>query len=147
MYSRPLLLNTIMDQTTNTIAMVDTGCLSYAIVNSRFVARHKLRMFAIQPVPVQGIGGEKRISRVARLRLDIGTHIERDAYAYVLDHELKYDLILGLPWVNRHEGQIDPSRRRIYLRSTGSQLKHACLQQTNPGYLTEISTAAFSAWV
>ena len=54
--------------------------------------------------------------------MDMGTHSKENAFFYVLPDNLGYDLILGLPWLNQHDGQLEAKRGRLYLYITGSRI-------------------------
>ena len=62
----------------------------------------------------------------------MGTHSEENAFFYVLPDNLGYDLILGLPWLNWHDRQLEAKRGRLYLCITGYRIyQHDKGPQTN----------------
>ena len=52
----------------------------------------------------------------------MGTYSEENAFFYILPDNLGYDLILGLPWLNQHNRQLEAKRERLYLYTTGSRI-------------------------
>ena len=78
--------------------LVDTKCLSYGLITSRFVRRNSLERIAIEPRMIEGFDreGQTSIRYVAKARTSIRGH-EEVAYFYIVDKLLNsYDLILGI---------------------------------------------------
>lgn len=59
---------------------------------------------------------------MAKLRLDIDGH-EETMWAYVLEREREYDLILGRPWTDRHNVTIAPAKKSIFIHSTRTRVR------------------------
>lgn len=77
----------------------------------------------------------------------MGTHSEENAFFYVLPDNLGYDLILGLPWLNWHDRQLEAKRGRLYLCITGSRIyQHDKGPQTNLQVL-RISASVMGAYI
>ena len=52
-----------------------------------------------------------------KMRIDIEGH-EESMWAYVLDGEREYDLILGRPWMDRQRVSIAPAKKSVYIHAT-----------------------------
>lgn len=123
MDTTPFVVHALLDYTAEARTLIDSGCLSYGVVSKKFVKRNKLLTMDIEPRPIKGVTGEVEfITQVVRTRMDIDSHTEEGAYFYVIPDHLGYDLILGKPWLVRHDGRLEPKRGRLYLQSTGSRL-------------------------
>jgi hypothetical protein len=82
----------------------------------------------------------EEINKIIQVQLDIGAHTERGAYFYVIPDNLGYDLILGLPWLEQHDGRLEAKRGRLYLHTTG-----VCLWSTIKRPLPKLDIAQISA--
>lgn len=124
MNTEPFVVQALVDYSSTGQVLVDSGCLSYGVISDRFAKRQKLTCIDISPKPVRGATGKTEyITQVVQARLDIGTHSEEGAFFYVLPDQLGYDLILGLPWLKRFDGRLEPKRGRLYLRMTGARIR------------------------
>ena len=77
---------------------VDSRCLSYRLITSRFVRRNGLKRIKIEPQTIEGFDGvgQTSICYIAEARTNIRGH-EEVAYFYIVDRLLdSYDVILGL---------------------------------------------------
>ena len=119
----PFTVQTLIDYNTTACILVDTGCLSYGVISKEFAWKHHLTTLEISPTPIQGATGQiKYIMHIVWTRMDMGTHSEENAFFYVLPDNLGYNLILGLPWLNQHNRQLEAKRGRLYLYTTGSRI-------------------------
>ena len=148
MNSHPFTVQTLIDYNTTACTLVDTGCLSYGVISKEFAQKHHLTTLEISPTPIRGVTGQiEYITHIVRTRMDMGTHSEENAFFYVLPDNLGYDLILGLPWLNRHDGQLEAKRGRLYLRTTGSRIyRHDKGPQTDLQVL-RISASVMGAYI
>ena len=69
----PFLISTIINQECSVPALVDSGCLSYGLIDSQFVRKHNFERVAISPrtmeafdAPVSGV-----VREVAAVVLDV----------------------------------------------------------------------------
>jgi hypothetical protein len=128
--------------------MVDTGCLTYGVISETFVKTYQILTVTITPRVVKGAVGEpSTLTEIVRVRLDIGTHSEMGACLYVLPDQLGYDMILGMPWLKRHEGQLDAKRGRLYLRATRSRLWNEVKRPMASLGLQEVLIRAMQAYI
>lgn len=92
----------------NSIALVDTSTSGLAFVSKSLCDRLKLPQEPLQSaISLMGFEGKKgsSITKKASFPLSIGNHSEILS-AYVTD-PCKYDLILGLLWLEKHAPYID----------------------------------------
>lgn len=101
MDEEPFLVSTLVNKDCFATTLVDTGCTSYGLVDSRFATKHNLQRIPIHPREVTGfdaLSGDK-ISEVAVMSIDIDGHLEERAFAYVVPRLALYDMILGMAWI------------------------------------------------
>ena len=99
----PFLISTIINQEYSIPVLVDSGCLSYGLVDSRFAQKHRFERISITPrtmeafdAPASGI-----VREVAVVMLDVNGY-KRRAFLYVVLRLAGQDVILGLPWLQRN---------------------------------------------
>ena len=83
-------------------ALCDTGCLFYGIVDSKFVTKCGLKGMKIIFWDVQKFDGLTNgvCNEMVSMRFDIiNSHVE-NSFCYIT-FKLKYDLILGNPWIEK----------------------------------------------
>jgi predicted aspartyl protease len=94
------------DQTVKTVALVDCGATGYAFVNESFARHHNLPLHRLREERVvEVIDGRPietgPITHLAKLPLNIHGHREQlPAFVTQLGH---YPLVLGIPWLRRHD--------------------------------------------
>lgn len=105
----PLLVRSSVNETHNCIALADTGCTTYSIINERYVSRNRLQRIPISPRSMRGFDGPREglISEVAHFSLDVGGNKQQDMYAYIVPRLDGEDIILGLPWLYHQGVSID----------------------------------------
>ena len=124
MNSPPFAVHAVIDHVATAYTLIDSGCLSYGAISQRFVRRNGLPTFDITPKLMRGAtGGEGKIDRIVRCRIDIEGHSEQGTFLYVIPDHLGYDLILGRPWLNYHDVLMYSKRGRLHVRSTGAKLR------------------------
>ncbi|EAA59061.1 hypothetical protein AN3500.2 [Aspergillus nidulans FGSC A4] len=88
---------------------------------SRYI---KYATIPIHPKPFKGVTGNiEEINKIVRVQLDIGAHTEKGAYFYVIPDNLGYDLILGLPWLEQHDGRYPPQPWEDLYKGKGAVAK------------------------
>jgi Retroviral aspartyl protease len=95
-------------------ALADTGASAFAFVHERFTLDSQLPFIQIEnPIPLYSFKGDlvQRITHLTRFPLQMGTHSE-SAIAYVTS-TCKHDLVLGLPWFEKHNPHIDFKQRNL----------------------------------
>ena len=104
----------VMIRKQNLVALVDTGASGFAFVSQSLVNRLHLNSELLEP-PVSLFGFEginnSLITHHANFPLLISNHLENIS-SYVVKQS-KYDLILGLPWLEKHNPFINWSEHTI----------------------------------
>jgi hypothetical protein len=94
MNTQLLIVHLIVNTVYNASALVDSGCLCYALVSRKFARRSHLERFSITLRMIEGIDRKlSEIKEVARFTFNIHRYREH-AYAYVIAH-IDEDVILG----------------------------------------------------
>ncbi len=123
-------VHVLINKQTNSRALCDEGCSSYALIDSRFAAKHNLPRIPVTPrevVSYEGISS-KDITEVAYFQSDIGGMVQR-IFAYVVPRIEDYDIILGKPWKHRVGAYIDPDTDRLIIKSRNISLPNEEKQQ------------------
>ena len=96
------ILSVLVNQIKFAKTLCDTGCLSYGIVDSKFITKCGLERMKITPRDMQGYDGITNgvCNEVVSIRFNINGHVE-NSFCYVAP-KLKYDLILGKPWMKKN---------------------------------------------
>jgi len=89
-------------------SFIDSGCSAFALISKRFVFTHNLPTVPLS-VPLNvtladGSHGSRISSQTATLRLVIGSHTEE---LQLLVADIPCPIMLGLPWLSRHNPQIN----------------------------------------
>lgn len=148
MNTSPFIVEAVIDLTANARALVDSGCLTYGVISEDFVRRHDLETMKISPKPIRGVtGATASITKVARARMDIDSHTEEGAFFYVVPDHLGYDLILGLPWLRRHDACLEPKRGRMFLRATGARLLNRDKRPLQTLDVAQVTVSAMSSFL
>ena len=98
MNSLPILVSTLINRECFAKTLVDTRCLSYGIIDSRFARKYNLSRISIAPRALTGFDGPVtgEINEVIAVRIDINGHIEEKVFFYVVLRLATYDLILRM---------------------------------------------------
>ena len=144
MDSSPFLVSVRVNQKVFTSALVDTGCLSYGIINAHFASRHGLQRIPITPRPIIGFSTdvESEITNVVKLEIDLDGYKE-DIFLYVVPH-MSYDMILGLPWMKKNDVQISPRKECLYIGPSSLRILNMQREQRTKMDHALVSAAAFS---
>ena len=120
---KPISLHALVDDVAVAHTLIDTGCLTYGIISSRFVTRNNLQRTPIQGRKIVGVAGKTtQMTDAVKMRIDIEGH-EESMWAYVLDGEREYDLILGRPWMDRQRVSIAPAKKSVYIHATQTRVR------------------------
>jgi hypothetical protein len=119
MVTDPFVIPIVANQFTSGTGFVDSGCLTYSLTNDRFARRAKLeRIPTNNPIPIEGINGKAGvITEIARIPLDIEGRTE-EAWAYIVEETLGYDMILGLPWMKKQDVSLRPRTEKLIFNRT-----------------------------
>ena len=89
-------------------ALVDTGASGFAFISKKICESLCLNPIALKSsVALVGFEGKRSslVTHQVHFSLIIGRHVE-ELYAFVID-SCKTDLILGLPWLEKHNPYVD----------------------------------------
>jgi len=95
----PFLISTLLNKECFAKTLLDTGCLSYGLIDSRFATKNKLQRIPISPRSLTGFDAlsSDQISEVAVVSIDIDGHCEEQSFFYIVLKLALYDMILGMP--------------------------------------------------
>jgi hypothetical protein len=101
MEDRPFKISTVINDTTSTSALIDSGCLSYGMIDSRLADRLHLPRISCGPIGLQAVNQvtSNAITEAVCIKLDVGGRVTPKAYLYVLPKMEEYSMILGRPWL------------------------------------------------
>jgi hypothetical protein len=140
----PLTIHTIVNGAYNASALLDSGCLCYALVSKEFAIRSRLERFAVPPRMIEGINGVlSEIREVVRFEFDLHGHRER-AYAYVIDNDMDEEVVLGRGWMNHRDVTMSPAKKSIYIHSKGIRIRSQ-EGQAYPNSIKQVSATVFAA--
>ena len=137
-----------MNCTTLGSAMVDSGCLTFAFVSSAFARKARLERLEIGRKTIDTASGPGEITQAVRIDLDIDG-LRESLWAYVLEGEQEYEMILGRPWLDRHQVLIDSNRKVLRLKPHGRNTEliiHSSEGRAITQELTEIPAAQYLAY-
>jgi hypothetical protein len=144
--SDPITVHTIVDGITIASTLIDTGSLTYGIVSSKFVEQHHLKRTKIPPRPILGVGRRSAWMRhVVPLAIDINSHEER-IWAYEVDGEEGYDLILGRPWMDKNNVTIALAKRSLFIHSSQTRVRSHKGKRPTPA-LRQVNASAYTCWM
>ena len=133
MHCEPILISTLVNNTSFARIMVDTGCLCYGLYDPVYAQKKNLQRISIKPFYMEAFDGEKAprpVREVAVANLDFEGHVER-VWFYISPLG-GYDMYLGMPWIKKREVRIDKGGNRLRIG-------------TSSGPITVRSEAAFQA--
>jgi hypothetical protein len=109
MICAPFLVPAQIDQTNDARCLPDTGCNTYAMVDSRYVRRHSLQRLEISKRKIWAYDDRpgEDVEAVVKMHIDIGG-VCRVGWAYEVKRMKDQDLILGLPWLRDVSAIIEP---------------------------------------
>lgn len=90
-------------------SLVDTGCSGYAFMDIAHARAHKLPFYELSRYrPLRAFNGkfESVVTHYTRTSMNINGHVDVEMFFFLtrLDH---YAIILGLPWIRKHNVHID----------------------------------------
>jgi hypothetical protein len=143
MDEKPLLVSVLVNGVATSQALVDTGCLVYGMVSRRFISRHRLSCVNIEPRQLQSVEGVSAspITQVVSMELDIGGHVQRKAFFYVVDHIEGYEMILGKAWLRKERALLDAVKGCLHFQRSGLEVYSEA--ERNPYDHKIVSAAAF----
>ena len=119
--------------------LTDTGASAKSFMNQNFARSHKLPLIPlVKPLRLRLADGTAggNITHVARTVLAMGDHIE-ELYALITPLA-KFDVILGMPWLELHDPQITFGQRTCTFNS--DHCMSNCLRYHKPVTINSIGT-------
>ena len=113
------------------LLMVDTGASAIGFVNSKYVRRHKiptLLMTRKVNLKLADDSSEHSLTQMAMIKVRMGCHVEE--LLCLVAPLGRFDVILGMPWVEDHGVSIDGEDRSLLFKSEKCQ--HQCLPDKKP---------------
>src|SRR5208282_3656250 len=148
MEGTPFLVSALINDQTFAKALIDTGCMSYGLCNSKFATKNNLQHLQISPREIQGFDGcAGQINEVVCVSMDIEGHYEDHVFLYVVSNLVDYDLILGMPWYAGQDARIDAPRREMTINSTGVIVKNVARSTKKETMeCAQVSAVSFHGW-
>jgi hypothetical protein len=126
MKAKPLTVHMLINHTHYASTMLDSGCLTYALVSAQFARKAKLQCIDLPtPKTLQGVEGTGIIKQACCFTYDIEGYT-RTGWGYMVENTyLGFDKLLGRSWFNKHNVTIAPAKNSIY---THSERTRICLR-------------------
>jgi hypothetical protein len=118
MKAKPLSVHLLINNTHYASTMLDSGCLTYALVSAQFARKAKLQCINLStPKTLQGVEGTGIIKQACCFTYDIEGYT-RTGWGYMVENtHLGFDMLLGCSWFNKHNVTIAPAKNSIYIHS------------------------------
>jgi hypothetical protein len=109
MEGRPFLVSALVDSVAYAKTLIDSGCLSYGLCDSRFARRHDLQRIKIEPREMEGFNKAiETVDEIVGITMDIDGHRQEKAFLYVVPRLSGYDMILGNQWILLEDVRVSP---------------------------------------
>jgi hypothetical protein len=90
-----MLIHTVINSTTQAIAIVDNGCCTYCLVNKLSVQKMNLLRIPITPITIEGVNSQtSTITAITEFTLDVGGVQWHCIAAYITPLMYEYNMIL-----------------------------------------------------
>ena len=124
MDGEPFVVSALINDVTFANTLIDTGCLSYGLCDSRFAQKNNLTRIRIKPRDVEGFDGKisASVDELAVVTLDLDGYRETKMFMYVLPIG-HYDMILGMPWITAQDVTVNGPRSEMRIGATGTIVK------------------------
>jgi hypothetical protein len=119
MIGDPFVVSALINDITFADTLIDTGCLSYGLCDTRFARKHNLPRIPIKPRDITGFDGKasSTVNEVAVVSLDLDGYREERVFMYVTPIG-DYNMILGMPWITAQDVRINGPRSEMMIRVT-----------------------------
>ena len=130
MFCEPFAIPGFVNGIAQANIMVDSGCLSYALCDSRFARQNSLERITVSPLGLEGFDGSKyRVAtEVAILDLDLDGHTER-IFAYITPLS-GHDIFLGLPWIYKRDVHLQGDHKTLQIGAEGPTIRSRAVQES-----------------
>ena len=128
----------------HTRSLIDCGSTAYAFLDHTFAQKNKIDMFPLREARELTVVDGRPISsgpvtHLAIASLRLGSHQEANVPFFVTSLG-KYPVVLGLPWMRRHEIQFDWSND--LLRFTSKLCTNHCMSPSASSYVQDLPELA-----
>jgi hypothetical protein len=115
MFCEPFAISGFVNGIAHANIMVDSGCLSYALCDSRFAQRNNLQRISVSPLGLESFNGTRttKATEVAIIDIDLDGYSER-IFAYITPLS-GHDLFLGLPWIYKRDITLQGCKKRLQI--------------------------------
>jgi len=126
MDSPPFLVSILVNGICFARTLVDCGCLTYGMIDSRFAAKHNLERKIIEPRNLTGFEevSSSQVTEVAYMSIDINGHREEKVFFYIVPKLASYDLLLGMSWLVKQDVRLHASKSEILVGSSGTIIRN-----------------------
>jgi transposase InsO family protein/predicted aspartyl protease len=147
MDSEPFLVSTLLNGNCYAKTLIDTGCLSYGLIDSRFAIKNGLQRIPITPRGLSGFDAPStdQVTEVAVVSMDIDGHVEAQAFFYVVPRLASYNMILGLPWLKKQSVQINTEYSECLIESSMTIVRNRAIKADLEIDCIAISAVAFKS--
>jgi hypothetical protein len=122
----PFLINTRINKYSYINALINSGCLYYAIISHKCYQKIKLPRLEIHPRKMEGFNGKKiciTIDSIAYADLNING-FKRKIFFHIVPRQ-KYDIILGKPWMQDNKIVINEAKNVLSFKNLDLIVKNS----------------------
>jgi hypothetical protein len=112
------LLSVIVNGSSVAKTLIDSGNLSYGLISEKFAQRNNLPRIKITPRVIETVDAvmDSTIQEVAYMGIDVGGYYQKRVFFYIAPRIQGYDLILGLPWMEKENAVLDAKAESLTFR-------------------------------
>lgn len=143
----PFLVSTLINRECYAKTLIDSGCLSYGIIDSNFATKHNLRRIPISPRVMVGFDAPTpfgAVTDVAVVSIDIDGHYEERAFFYIVPRLASYDMILGMQWLKLQDVRHNAPASECMIMSSGTLVRNRARNYDQELDCVAISAVAFT---
>ena len=144
MDDQPFTVSLLLNKQCYALALIDSGCSSYGLINSRFVSQQSFERISITPRLISGFSASvhSEITEVVKVEVDTDGYKE-EAFFYIVPN-LSYDVILGLPWMKKNNVRLSAKYDALSIGPRKLIVKNALRETRTTLDCNMVSAAAFS---
>lgn len=143
----PFEVSLLVNQSCFAKTLVDNGCSSYGICDDRFARKHSLQRIQIEPRTIEGFDDLRlpTIREVVSLKIDLDGY-EHEAFFYIVPRLASYDVILGQPWMVKHDVVLRPRKNRLWIKKAGIVVRNEWSRPRTTADIKQIMASVFTAY-
>ena len=133
MNSMSLIIATLLNAECYAWTLIDTDCLSYRVIDKKFVAKNHLQRMKIKSQSIAGYDSSwsSYIKKVAVVWINIDEYCKKQTFFYIVSHIEGYDLLLELLWVKAEQVSISAEREWITIKQLGRKTPNQCTESND----------------